>query len=510
MNLTDDDDDEHEACINHHDRLQRQLEKYREVKRMRMIEKGRRNTKIKDQQIRQSIQLTDETRVSCSSGINCIIPPSSAGENNSKNKLEETYEDSLQQYLHDKRRLSTEAGQDLRGTVLALDIDNAYLINRTSSISNLCKIMALQEIDSVLVIDDDSELCGIVTDKDVLLHCGLARNVADALRSPVQHIMSTNVICGRIEEPIHEILVKMIDNKFRHLPIVDRVDGGVLCSGGPGSDDFQFVTVGMIDMLKIIDYIQSILACSWGKVKCLLRAYDEFQEYWQEDTPPWVRQWFEEWSSALPTLKSLYRLDSDSNSHALVVNCYDSVETVIHMMARQRATAAIVVDQQLQLSGILTSKDLILRVVSAELESDQTPVSAVMTPYPDTADENVHIDEVLTLMSQNNYQHLPITSVLPAAESNSSGKNGTANIVGMADILSLTCFTLAQLIRRGKISRICEDKDCSKPVVASVADPDVIPQTNRTRNRLLTEGASLVLIVAATTFLLVRLATKIK
>ena len=48
-----------------------------------------------------------------------------------------------------------------------------------------------------------------------------------------------------------------------------------------------------------------------------------------------------------------------------------------------------------QLAGIITPKDIMVRVVAKELDPDTTPVSAVMTPNPDTVTQDMTVVEAL-------------------------------------------------------------------------------------------------------------------
>lgn len=55
------------------------------------------------------------------------------------------------------------------------------------------------------------------------------------------------------------------------------------------------------------------------------------------------------------------------------------------------------------LVGILTPKDLLMRVVSKGLNPDTTPVSAVMTPNPDTVPPEMTVLDALREVSADGY-----------------------------------------------------------------------------------------------------------
>ncbi|CAN0235515.1 unnamed protein product, partial [Ectocarpus fasciculatus] len=67
----------------------------------------------------------------------------------------------------------------------------------------------------------------------------------------------------------------------------------------------------------------------------------------------------------------------------------------------------LVLDQG-RLAGILTPKDVLMRVVAKGLDPDHTPVSSIMTPNPDTVPPEMTAVEALGEMHENKYLHLPV------------------------------------------------------------------------------------------------------
>lgn len=59
----------------------------------------------------------------------------------------------------------------------------------------------------------------------------------------------------------------------------------------------------------------------------------------------------------------------------------------------------VLVLQGERLAGIVTPKDLLMRVVALGLNPDDTPVSAVMTPNPDTVPPTMTAIEALKEVS---------------------------------------------------------------------------------------------------------------
>ena len=61
-----------------------------------------------------------------------------------------------------------------------------------------------------------------------------------------------------------------------------------------------------------------------------------------------------------------------------------------------------------RLVGIVTERDMTVRVVAAGLDADTTPVGEVMTTDPDTLAPNDTASDAIRMMKSRNYRHLPV------------------------------------------------------------------------------------------------------
>lgn len=107
-----------------------------------------------------------------------------------------------------------------------------------ASVFDAIKLMADKSIGSLVVMDDDDKLLGIVTERDY------ARKVIIKGRSSketrVEEIMSTTVVTASSDHRVDECMESMTDRKIRHLPVVE--DGQVIA------------------MISIGDLVQAIIA----------------------------------------------------------------------------------------------------------------------------------------------------------------------------------------------------------------------------------------------------------
>ncbi|WP_136590539.1 CBS domain-containing protein [Salinigranum halophilum] len=79
-------------------------------------------------------------------------------------------------------------------------------------------------IGSVVVVDDDGHLEGILTATDFVR---LAAEDAVASDVRVDEYMSTDVVTTTANDPITDVADTMIDNRFHHVPVVDDEEGVV-------------------------------------------------------------------------------------------------------------------------------------------------------------------------------------------------------------------------------------------------------------------------------------------
>jgi CBS domain-containing protein len=96
-------------------------------------------------------------------------------------------------------------------------------------------------------------------------------------------------------------------------------------------------------------------------------------------------------------------------------------------MAERKVGTLVVLNRDDEPIGILTDRDLVLRVLAQGKDPRQTHVDEVMTRSPKTVSEATPIEHALALMRAGGFRRLPIT-----------GSDGTlTGLVSLDDILSL-------------------------------------------------------------------------
>jgi len=85
----------------------------------------------------------------------------------------------------------------------------------------------------------------------------------------------------------------------------------------------------------------------------------------------------------------------------------DTVRQAARLMREKKIAAVLVMDGE-RLVGIVTERDMTVRVVAAGLDPDATPISEMMTADPDTLAPSDTASDALRMMKSRNYRHLPV------------------------------------------------------------------------------------------------------
>lgn len=85
----------------------------------------------------------------------------------------------------------------------------------------------------------------------------------------------------------------------------------------------------------------------------------------------------------------------------------DTVRQAARLMRDKKIAAVLVMDLD-RLVGIVTERDMTVRVVAAGLDPDATPVREIMTTDPDTLAPSDTASDAIRMMKSRNYRHLPV------------------------------------------------------------------------------------------------------
>ncbi|KAG7194054.1 uncharacterized protein KQ657_005257 [Scheffersomyces spartinae] len=309
---------------------------------------------------------------------------------------------------------STRRRKGAPGSVLLLRPSEPVICKNSSTVYEVSQMMIARRENCVLVVDENGELLGIFTAKDLAFRVVGAGLNANTLT--IDQIMTPNPLCANSNAPASEALTLMVQRGFRHLPVLD--------------DDNQIV--GILDITKCYSQQMEKLERVHASSKKLYEALDTVHnEIGMAQQPYHVFQYFESLKSKMngPTLESVLDTATAPVYVSVKANVYDA--TIL--MRENNSTAVLVQDQVTSsVSGIFTSKDVVLRVIAAGLDPKKCSVVRVMTPKPDVANITLSLQQALRQMFDGHYLNLPVV-------------NEDSEIVGVVDVLKLTYATLNQI-----------------------------------------------------------------
>ncbi|HWK95444.1 MAG TPA: CBS domain-containing protein [Pseudolabrys sp.] len=103
-------------------------------------------------------------------------------------------------------------------TILAAKGGDVISIEPTADLAAAAKLLSKHRIGAVVILGAGGRLAGILSERDIVR--AVAEHGSSALTVPVGQVMTRNVItCGE-NDSISELMERMTERKFRHMPVV--------------------------------------------------------------------------------------------------------------------------------------------------------------------------------------------------------------------------------------------------------------------------------------------------
>eukprot|EP00934_Nitzschia_sp_Nitz4_P007240 Nitzschia sp. Nitz4//scaffold121_size67750//41550//50848//NITZ4_006072-RA/size67750-augustus-gene-0.40-mRNA-1//-1//CDS//3329534363//7230//frame0 len=313
--------------------------------------------------------------------VSDVTPSPSVRSQNLKNKSS-----------HRKPRRSTLPSHKEETPVAKLRPKKPLMSTASDSVLDVCQMLANNRSDASLVVTDDGALAGIITDTDVTRRV-IAKHL-DVTSTSVESVMTANPTCVTSTDAAMDALSMMVENHFRHLPVLDE----------------SKAVVGLLDIARClndaIDKLQKKAMKKDGSIagEVLLKAIQTQGAQGKQAAAlqallgPLLQQALG--NQASPSLRTLL-----ADAPATIVDPHANVLDTAMLMAERRK-AALVVDNG-SLVGIFGFKDMMTRVVARELPLS-TEVSDVMTPNPEAVLPDMTALEALQVMHDHRFLTLPV------------------------------------------------------------------------------------------------------
>ncbi|XP_006645249.1 CBS domain-containing protein CBSCBSPB1-like [Oryza brachyantha] len=292
-------------------------------------------------------------------------------------------------------------------TVKRLRLSKALTIPDHTTVYEACRRMAARRVDAVLLTDSNALLCGILTDKDIT-----TRVIARELKleeTPVSKVMTRNPLFVLSDTLAVEALQKMVQGKFRHLPVVENGE-----------------VIALLDIAKCLYDAIARMERAAEKGNAIAAAVEGVEKHWRAPVPG-PNNFIETLRERMfrPSLSTII----SENSKVVTVAPTDTVLTASKKMLELKVSSAVVAIEN-KPGGILTSRDILMRVIAQNLPPESTTVEKVMTQSPECATVDTPILDALHTMHDGKFLHLPVLD-----------KDG--NVVTVVDVLHITHAAIA-------------------------------------------------------------------
>lgn len=239
--------------------------------------------------------------------------------------------------------------------------------------------MEKEGMGSLVVVEEDRPV-GVLTDRDLVLHVLAGRR--DANEARVRDAVARPAVTIRADASLPDATDLMRRRRLRRLPVVDS-EGSLV--GVITADDVVRLLAEEVMGLARVAASQLPVGASVGAEAAGAAAAGL-------KPPPGLRL-VEHYRSDVKCLRA------DTNARALA-----------DMMKAEAVGCVVATSDGEDAIGIVTDRDLAIRIVASDSDPDATPVSAIMSAPPVTAEATQPLDEVVAKMSAHGVRRLPILS----------------------------------------------------------------------------------------------------
>ncbi|XP_070016591.1 CBS domain-containing protein CBSCBSPB1-like isoform X3 [Nicotiana sylvestris] len=293
-------------------------------------------------------------------------------------------------------------------TVKRLKLSKALTVPETTSIYEACRRMAARRVDALLLTDSNALLCGILTDKDIATR--VIAGEVNIQETPVSKVMTKHPVFVLSDTLAVEALQKMVLGKFRHLPVVENGE-----------------VIALLDIAKCLYDAIARLERAAEKGKAIVAAVEGVEKNWGACISGGSDSFIETLRERMfrPSLSTII----SENPKTVTVEPSDNVlDAAKKMLETQTSSAVVAVHRKPR--GILTSKDILMRVIAQDLSPKSILVERVMTPNPECATTDTPIVDALHTMHDGKFLHLPVVD-----------RDGI--VVAVVDVLHITHAAVA-------------------------------------------------------------------
>ena len=256
------------------------------------------------------------------------------------------------------------------GKIKALVPTPAIICLPSDNLSCVIKIMAEASVGALPVVNSESNIIGIVSERDVVRHLAETRHFdSDA---PVASIMTHSPQSLPHYASVARAVYFMVAGGYRHLPVT-----GLTYKDSP-------TKLGVISIKNVAKYLYQHFGSKISASVDQLDAGDDLTQLF---------------SSPLSSLAP----------HSPITTCVSTpVCEVVSLMHQHHTGSILLTGTEGRLKGIFTERDLITKVLPFAPTKMKSEIHEVMTPRPHTMTENSTLALALSTFAEGKYRHIPV------------------------------------------------------------------------------------------------------
>ncbi|MGL4236220.1 CBS domain-containing protein [Tabrizicola sp.] len=139
--------------------------------------------------------------------------------------------------------------------VLKVKGDGAIVtVPSSATLSEVAEVLSARRIGAVLVSDDGQRPLGILSERDIVRELG--RRGVGCMTDPVTKVMTSKLVTCTRADRATDVMQKMTDGRFRHMPVMDGE-----------------VMVGFISIGDVVKYRLSELAMEKDALEGMIKGF---------------------------------------------------------------------------------------------------------------------------------------------------------------------------------------------------------------------------------------------
>ncbi|MEN9409509.1 MAG: hypothetical protein RL216_1483 [Pseudomonadota bacterium] len=97
--------------------------------------------------------------------------------------------------------------------------DGVVTVTPGTTVAKAAEVLSTRRIGAVIVSPDGKRVAGIVSERDIVRELG--RRGTACMAETVDSIMTASIVGCRRDEQANDVLQKMTDGRFRHMPVME-------------------------------------------------------------------------------------------------------------------------------------------------------------------------------------------------------------------------------------------------------------------------------------------------